>query len=118
MNNFAPVLSSDSISGNTVKNHRGDDLGSVKELMIDTETGDVAYAVLDFGGFLGMGNKYFAVPWKSLTIDTENKCFKLPVEEETLKQAEGFDKDNWPNFADRTFGERIHKTYNATPYWQ
>ena len=117
MNAFAPVLSSDSISGNDVRNTRGEDLGKIKEVMIDTETGDVAYAVLDFNSFLGMGGKYFAVPWNALKIDTDNKCFQLPVEEETLKKAEGFDKDNWPNFADRTFGERIHRHYNATPYW-
>jgi len=68
------VLSASTLSGDTVRNAAGDDLGSVKEIMVDIPSGRVAYAVLSFGGFLGMGDKLFAVPWSALTVDEDEKC--------------------------------------------
>lgn len=68
------MLSASTLSGDTVRNAAGDDLGSVKEIMVDIPSGRVAYAVLSFGGFLGMGDKLFAVPWSALTVDEDEKC--------------------------------------------
>ncbi len=113
-----PVLSAGTITGDEVKNRQGESLGTIKELMIDTATGRVAYAVLDFGGFLGIGNKLFAVPWSALTISPEEKCFKMQIDRQVLENAEGFDKDHWPDFADTAWAERIHNHYNAPPYWR
>jgi surface antigen len=86
--------------------------------MIDIPTGRVAYAVLSFGGFLGMGNKLFAVPWHAFTIDEENKEFVLDVDKKVLENAPGFDKDNWPDMANVDFGKQIYGYYGYTPYWE
>lgn len=85
--------------------------------MLDTEYGRVAYAVLSFGGFLGLGDKLFAIPWDSLELNTEEKCFYLNVDKEQLENAPGFDKDNWPNFADNQWRTDIYSYYSAEPYW-
>ena len=85
--------------------------------MIDLDTGRIAYAVLSFGGFLGMGDKLFAIPWSALTVDKVEKRFILNVDKELLKRAPGFDKDHWPNMADRAWGAQVFKYYGAKPYW-
>ncbi|WOI53731.1 PRC-barrel domain-containing protein [Parvularcula sp. LCG005] len=108
---MAMLLSSSSINHDSVRNAAGEDLGEIKDLMIDTETGQVEYAVLSFGGFLGMGDKYFAVPFKSFNVDRENECMVLNVEKERLKDAPGFDKDHWPNFADAAFRSSVDSYY-------
>ena len=112
-----PVLSSSTIAGDDVKNTTGEKLGTIKDLMIDSDSGRIAYAVLDFGGFLGIGNKLFAVPWSALTVCPEDKCLKMNVSKQTLENAEGFDQDNWPDFADPQWGARVHHHYGITPYW-
>ena len=84
--------------------------------MLDMRAGKVGYAVLSFGGFLGMGEKLFAVPWSALTLDTENKRFVLNVEKDRLKNAPGFDKDKWPNMADESWAKEIHSYYGTKPY--
>ncbi len=86
--------------------------------MIDLDNGRIAYCVLSFGGFLGMGDKLFAVPWSALTLDTENKCFILNVDKERLNKAPGFDKDNWPYMTDADWGTRVYTFYNVKPYWE
>ena len=84
-------------------NRAGENLGEIEELMIDLENGRVAYAVVSFGGFVGIGNKLFAVPFEALELDAENHCFVLDVPREKLEKAPGFDKDKWPDFADPRF---------------
>jgi surface antigen len=86
--------------------------------MIDIPSGRVAYAVLSFGGFLGMGNKLFAVPLSALTVDEDEKCFILDVDQKTLESAPGFDKDYWPDMADTGWGAEVFRHYGATPYWE
>ncbi len=109
------VLSSSSITGDKVVNASGDSLGEIKDLMVDLNTGQVSYAVLEFGGFLGMGSKLFAVPLNAMQVDTENKRFVFNHTKESLENAPGFDKDNWPDFADPTFTESVNKYYSTTP---
>ncbi len=84
--------------------------------MLDMRTGRVSYAVLSFGGFLGMGEKLFAVPWNALTLDTANKRFVLNVEKASLENAPGFDKDQWPDMADQSWAMQIHSFYGTQPY--
>ena len=111
-------MSSSSLVGNDVYNLQDEDLGDVKDFMLDMRTGKVAYAVLSFGGFLGMGEKLFAVPWSALTLDTENKRFTLNVTKDRLEDAPGFDKDNWPDMANPVWADGIHTYYGTTnsPY--
>lgn len=104
-------LSASTLTGDTVKNHQGEDLGDLKDLMIDTTQGKIAYAVLGFGGVLGMGEKLFAVPWEALTIDADNKQLLLDASKDRLKDAPGFDKDHWPDFADKEFSARVRDYY-------
>ena len=111
------VLSATSMIGDKVKNSAGDQLGGITEIMIDVHTGQVVYAVLSFGGFLGLGDKLFAIPWESLTIDTSDHTFILDVPKEVLQNAEGFDQDNWPNFADPEWSRRTYAHYGVEPYW-
>ena len=84
---------------------------------IDVPTGRVAYAVMSVGGLFGIGDKLFAIPWQALTLDTENKCFRMNISSEQLKNAPGFDKDHWPTMADQTWAQQIHDYYGAEPYW-
>jgi sporulation protein YlmC with PRC-barrel domain len=112
------VLSATTLVGETVVNHQGEDLGKIEDLMVDLHTGRVAYAVLTFGGFLGVGNKLFAIPWSALMYDPTHKVFVLNVDHDRLKNAPGFDKDNWPEFADPRWATGIHSYYGAQPYWE
>src|SRR5579885_2734295 len=110
------VLSAGTLAGDRVRNAAGEDLGKVEEIMIDLPSGRVAYVVLSFGGFLGIGDKLFAVPWQALRIDEGEHQFVLDVDRKTLESAPGFDKDNWPDMADPSFGAAIHEHYGRTPY--
>lgn len=111
------VLSAGTITGDRVVNPQGQDLGTIHEIMLDVHHGKIAYAVLSFGGFLGLGNKLFAIPWDMLTIDPPDHSFVLDVRKEQLEGAEGFDKANWPSFADESFHERVYGHWGRTPYW-
>lgn len=99
--------------GNDVYNTKEEDLGDIKEIMLDVQTGKVNYAVLSFGGFLGMGEKLFAVPWGALKLDPVNERFILDVDKEHLKNAPGFDKDHWPDMADQSWIKEIHAYYGT-----
>jgi sporulation protein YlmC with PRC-barrel domain len=114
------TLSASTLSGDRVVNSAGEDLGKINELMIDLPTGRIAYAVLSFGGFLGMGDKLFAIPWKALRVDQENHNVVLNASKETLENAPGFDKDNWPDMSDASWGTRIHEYYGVRyePYME
>ncbi len=109
------VLSASTLDDDDIYNLKGEKLGSIKEIMLDINTGRVCYVVLSFGGFLSMGEKLFAVPWSALTVDTENKRFLMDTDEERLKEAPGFDTDNWPNMADSTWEKKVHTYYGTQP---
>lgn len=112
------VLSASTLKGETVVNSKDETLGTIEELMINLDKGCIAYAVLSFGGFMGMGDKLFAIPWSALTLDTVEKRFVLDVKKEMLEKAPGFDKNDWPNMADRTWGTSIYNYYGSKPYWE
>ncbi len=109
------LMGADTLLGNDVVNKLGEDLGEIKEFMIDMDSGKLAYAVLSFGGLLGMGDKLFAVPWAALQLDTENKRFTLDVAKDALDGAPGFNKDKWPAMSDKTCAGGVHRFY-GTPY--
>lgn len=109
------LMGADTLIGDSVVNGVEEDLGDIKEIMLDMNTGQVAYAVLAFGGFLGMGEKLFAVPWQALHLDTINHRFVLNVEKERLKTAPGFNKDAWPDMSDVNWANQIHTFYGTDP---
>jgi sporulation protein YlmC with PRC-barrel domain len=111
------TLSSSSITGTDVVNPQGENLGHIEDLMIDLDTGRISYAVLSFGGIFGIGNKLFAVPLESLTINTEDENFVMDIDKERLEDAPGFDKDNWPETNNNTFRTEVYTYYNVEPYW-
>jgi len=111
------TLSATTLIGDRVVNPRGEDLGKIEDLMIDPELGRVGYAVLSFGGFLGMGDKLFAVPMQALKLSREDKKFVLDVDKDRLKNAPGFDKNHWPDMSDRAFGSTVYSYYGTKPYW-
>jgi sporulation protein YlmC with PRC-barrel domain len=109
------LMGANTLVGNDVYNHKDEDLGDIKEIMLDMHTGRVVYAVLSFGGFLSMGEKLFAVPWEALTLDTLNKRFVLNVEKDRLESAPGFENDDWPDMADPSWAQGIHAYYGTKP---
>jgi sporulation protein YlmC with PRC-barrel domain len=115
---YRRVMAADTLAGDKVRNWAGEDLGKIDSIMIDIRSGRVAYAVLSFGGILGMGNKLFAVPWKALRADEDEKSFILDVDKKMLESAPGFDKDNWPDMADTTWGSGVFRHYGVAPYWE
>ncbi|MDX9850122.1 MAG: PRC-barrel domain-containing protein [Anaerolineaceae bacterium] len=111
------VLSASTIINTSVENSYGENLGKIEELMVDLNSGRIAYAVLSFGGFLGMGNKLFALPFEALTVDTTNEKIILDVDKEILENAPGFDKDNWPEVTEHAWLVDVYNYYGYRPYW-
>jgi sporulation protein YlmC with PRC-barrel domain len=105
------MLSSSTITGTEVCNRTDEKLGTIHDIMLDTSSGAICYAVLSSGGFLGMGERLFAVPWPALHPDYENRRFILDVSVERLKAAPGFDKENWPDMADSTWSSKVQSYF-------
>jgi sporulation protein YlmC with PRC-barrel domain len=115
----ADIYRASKLIGANVENSQGEKLGDINDIVIDPETGRMRYAVLAFGGFLGLGEKYFAVPWAALTSKAGEKGdFILNIDKEKLKNAPGFDKNNWPNMADRSWAEQLYAYYGVSPHWE
>jgi sporulation protein YlmC with PRC-barrel domain len=107
------LMGADTLIGNDVCNTAGESLGTIKEFMIEMSSGKISYAVLSFGGFLGMGDRLFAVPWQALRLDTVKKRFTLSASKEQLKNAPGFDKDHWPSMADQSWATDVYAFYGV-----
>ena len=106
------LISSDKVEGTPVYNPKGERLGKVHHLMIDKYTGQVAYAVMSFGGFLGLGESYHPLPWKVLTYDTRLEGYVIDLDRERLKNAPRYGVGEEP-FADPAFGQRLGDYYGA-----
>ena len=113
----SPVRAS-SIIGTDVINPKGENLGEVKEVVIDSVNGRVAYAVVAFGGFLGLGKKLFAIPFSAFDYNAINNQYVLDVSRERLEAAPGFDSDHWPTMSDETWNRDVYKYYDRPPYWE
>ncbi|MEO6118758.1 MAG: PRC-barrel domain-containing protein [Methylotenera sp.] len=107
------LMGANTLIGNDVYNHKNDKLGDIKEIMLNTYSGKVCYAVLSYGGILSLGEKLFAVPWKALVLDTVNKRFVMNIDKEKLENAPGFNTDHWPNMADEQWASAIHNYYDV-----
>lgn len=111
-----PLKASDMI-GTDVVDAQGDSLGEVEEVVIDPNTGRIAYVVVSFGGFLDIGKKLFAIPFKALKYDWDENEYMLDTPKEQLEEAPGFDEDHWPTMSEQ-WNRDIHKYYHQTPYWE
>lgn len=112
-----PVKAS-SIIGAKVINPKGDNLGEIKEMVIDPHFGRIAYAVVSFGGFLGMAKKLFAIPFNALDYSAQNSEYVLNVSKERLEAAPGFDPEHWPSMNDEQWHRDVYKYYERSPYWE
>lgn len=113
----APAKASN-IIGKKVGNPQGDSVGEVKEVVIDPRSGRVVYVVMSFGGFLGLGEKLFAIPFGAFDYNVSKSEYVLKVSKEQVKAAPGFDTDHWPSMADEKWNREIHAYYNHPPYWE
>jgi sporulation protein YlmC with PRC-barrel domain len=111
------VMAASTLDGDKILSTEGDEVGKVKDIMLDVQSGRIAYVVMSSGGFLGIGDKLLAIPWSALTLDTTRKCFVLALSSERVKNAPGFDKDHWPSMADPTWASTVHEYYGRDPYW-
>lgn len=107
------VLKASEIIGMKVEDTEGKGLGDIRDLVIDPEDGSVQYAVLEFGGFAGVGDKYFAVPWDALQLNQQQKKIALDVSKKDLKDAPGFDKDHWPDLSQEQQQIAIYEFYEV-----
>jgi hypothetical protein len=104
---FRRVLSASTLAKDSVRNRMNEKVGSIREIMIDVPSGRISYAVLAVGGFLGIGERLFAIPWEALNLDEDHKCFVLDVDKERLENAPGFDKDNWPDMLSPSWADGV-----------
>ncbi len=110
------LIASDKVEGTAVYNPAGERLGEVDHFMVDKYSGRVAYAVMSFGGFLGIGQNYHPLPWKVLTYDTGMGGYVVDLDEETLKGAPSFARDELPDWSSPDWGSRIHDYYRVPLY--
>jgi sporulation protein YlmC with PRC-barrel domain len=112
------TLSVRELLGARVVNLKGENLGKIEDLIIEPEAGRVTYGILSFGGFLGLGEKLFAVPLQAMRTSPEERAFILDVDKERLKRAPGFDRNNQPDLSDRAFCSTVYAFYGSAPYWR
>jgi hypothetical protein len=112
-----PLIASDRVEGTAVRRPTGDRIGHIERLMIDKVTGKVSYAILSFGGFLGMGSNLLPLPWGRLTYNTKFEAYQLDVEDDELRGAPSFRADAEFDWGDRTQETELHRYYGIPPYW-
>jgi hypothetical protein len=112
------VMGASTLEGDSVFSSDDEEIGKIKEIMLEVESGRIVYAVMSCGGFLGIGDKLLALPWPALTLDTTHKCFVLNVSAEKIKQAPGFDKHHWPAMADIGWATTLHEYYGTRAHWE
>jgi sporulation protein YlmC with PRC-barrel domain len=111
------ILSISEIKGTDVRDLEDNDLGEIEDVKIDLASGSIVYAVLSFGGFLGLGEKLFPIPWQALKRDEGSLCFFLDVPKEVLEEAPGYDEDDLPKMCDHTFINGVHTHYGYEPIY-
>lgn len=108
------LMGADTLIGDHIHNLKNEHLGTVKEIMLDMQTGRVSYVVMASGGVLTIGEKLFAVPWEALALDTANHRMTLNIDKERIENAPGFDKDNWPDMANQAWASEVHNYYGTS----
>jgi sporulation protein YlmC with PRC-barrel domain len=111
------LIAADQVEGTTIYNRAGENLGSVQDVMIDKVSGRIAYAVVGFGGFLGIGDRHYPMPWEKLKYDTNMGGFVVDLDKRTLEGAPSYSDDETVGWEDPTWGRRVYDYYGARPYW-
>lgn len=111
------LIPSDRVEGTPVRRPNGDTIGQIRRLMIDKVSGKVAYAVLSFGGFLGLGERYVPIPWSALSYNLGFAAYELDVSDEQLKGAPSYDTQTDFDWGDRSHEVTLHEYYRTLPYW-
>ena len=111
------LIGSDKVEGTDVYNSAGDRVGTIERVMIDKISGKVAYAVMSFGGFLGLGSDYYPLPWSLLTYNERLGGYEVNVTEDQLRRAPKFRKDEPWAYGSRDRESELYSYYNVTPYW-
>ena len=111
------LIASDRVEGTAVRRSSGEKIGNIERLMIDKLSGQVAYAVLSFGGFLGIGHKHFPIPWGKLHYNIKSEAYEVDLSEEDLKKAPSFEENKDFDWGDRSEEMRIHAFYRTPTYW-
>lgn len=112
------LISADKVEGTSVYNREGDKLGSIYGVMIDKVSGRVIYAVMSFGGFLGIGDRYHPLPWSVLSYDPGQGGYIVDLDRDLLEGAPTYAVDDTPDWADPVWGRSVHDYYGAPGYWQ
>jgi PRC-barrel domain len=112
------LISSDKVEGTAVYDRRGEKLGSIHSVMIDKISGKVGYAVMSFGGFLGIGDRYHPLPWHVLTYDTGQGGYVVNLDRSKLEGAPTYGTSEMPNWSDRRWGQQLDDYYGVRPYWE
>lgn len=107
------LMGADTLIGDHIHNMQNEHLGTVKEIMLDMQTGRISYVVMASGGVLTIGEKLFAVPWEALALDPANHQLRLNIAKERIEAAPGFDKDNWPDMANDAWATEVHSYYGT-----
>ncbi len=108
------LISSEKVRGTPVRRSDGEKIGTIEHLMIDKRSGHVAYAVMSFGGFLGLGEEHHALPWSALHYNQRLDAYELDIPDDRLKSASALTQESW---ADRRWETRLHANYGFPPYW-
>lgn len=115
-----PLIPADRVSGADVYSKAGDKLGKIEDVAIEKVSGEVAYAILSFGGLLGLGSKYHPVPWKLLKYDEDKRAYVIPLTKSDLETAPMIDETELSGWNDELSREAIYgyySTYGVGPYW-
>jgi hypothetical protein len=111
------LIASDRVEGTAVRRPNGERIGHIERLMIDKTTGKVSYAILSFGGFLGMGTSVLPLPWGCLTYNTKFEAYQLDVDDDALRRAPSFRDNEDFDWGDRLQEADLHRHYGIPPYW-
>ena len=110
------VVAADALEGDRIVNRRGEDLGTIEEIVIDVQRGMAAYALVSPAD--RAGGHLFAIPWNALSLDAERRCFELDLDPARFAGAPGFDADHRPSMEDRRWAAQVHGFYGVPPYWE
>ena len=111
------LIASDKVESTPVRRPNGDKIGTIQRVMIDKRTGRVGYAVMTFGGFLGIGSDYYALPWSMLTYNEGLDAYELDISEDQLRGAPAHAARDRFDWDDRQWAQQVHDYYRVPPYW-
>jgi len=113
----ATLIGSDKVEGTNVYRSNGDKIGAIERIMLDKQSGKVAYAVMSFGGFLGIGHDHYPVPWSLLKYNTALGGYEVNISDTQLKGAPSYSRDNDWDWEDRKRAQQVYDYYRVPPYW-